>query len=77
MLRQTDPWILAAFEKPKPSEPIIGTVVIQGQEYTIQALLEWNGKQWWVRDEQYSYDHEVIHWMYLPEPPETDQEYSR
>jgi hypothetical protein len=77
MLTQPDPWILAVREKPEPSEPIIGTVVFEGREHTIQALLEWNGTQWWVRDEQYAYDHEVIHWMYLPEPPKPDREYGR
>ena len=77
MLTQTDHWILAARYKPEPYEPIIGTVVVQGQECTIQALLEWNGKQWWVRDEQYAFDHEVIHWMYLPGAPATEQEYGR
>jgi hypothetical protein len=77
MLTQPDTWILAVREKPEPSEPIIGTVVLEGREHTIQALLEWNGTQWWVRDEQHAYDHEVIHWMYLPEPPEPDQEYGR
>jgi hypothetical protein len=72
MLTQTDPWILAAREKPEPYEPVLGSVILQGREYTVQALLEWNGKQWWVRDEQYAFDREVIRWMYLPEPPEPD-----
>ncbi len=72
MLTQANPWILATREKPEPSEPIIGTAIIGGRECTIQALLEWNGKQWWVRDEEFAYDYEVFRWMYLPEPPKLD-----
>ena len=64
-------WIFATREKPEPFEPIIGTAFIAGQECTIQALLEWNGTQWWIRDERYAYDREVLRWMYLPEPPKT------
>lgn len=77
MLRKADPWILATREKPEPFEPVIGTAFIAGRECTIQALLEWNGTQWWVRDEQYAYDHEVFRWMYLPEPPKHDRDYGR